>query len=410
MNAWLKRNQRSHDENGPDEHNAAGRAYEPSFPSPESPLDSGPSRTRSPAVVRFDIRLKTVAALLYALGALAVLLVVHSGWFQFPDANVYALDRVVLAGGLLVWSVWLFPWHRFGRNMLLVAVSASVVLVALAVYFSGGWHSPLSIFYLFVVVFCAGYFSARVAALSVAATLLSSLSPQLYDPDSAQLFGHLAVEVPTYLGLAIVCRYAVRERTNQQLEHDSEQIRALEERLWHEASLDPLTGLYNRGRFETRFNEEFERAQRSGEQFILLFVDVDDFKEVNDTHGHRKGDEALKLIAQILHSCSRRIDVVARHGGDEFMVILPGASLPEAHRFFERMRRQVAERSGRTLGLELRLSAGAVQCPGHSTDPATLLDAVDDAMYRAKRRGKNRMFAALSLAPAKHRRAFRPEE
>jgi GGDEF domain-containing protein len=74
------------------------------------------------------------------------------------------------------------------------------------------------------------------------------------------------------------------------------------------------------------------------------------------------------------------------------------------------MRRQVAERSGRTLDLDLRLSAGAVQCPGYSTDPTVLLDAVDDAMYRAKRRGKNRMFAALSLAPAEHRRSSPPEE
>jgi diguanylate cyclase (GGDEF)-like protein len=306
--------------------------------------------------------------------------------------------------------VWLFPWHRFGRNVVLVPVSAGLALVTLAVYFSGGWHSPLSVFYLFVVVFCVGYFSAGVAALCVAVTLLASLSPQLYDPDPAQLVEHLIVEVPTYLGLALVCRYAVRERTSLQFEHDSERIRDLEERLWYEASLDSLTGLYNRGRFETRFNEELERAKRTGGQFMLLFVDIDDFKDVNDNHGHRMGDEALKLVARVLRSCSRRIDVVARHGGDEFMVILPGASLPEAHRFFERIRKQVAENSSRTLGLELRLSAGAVQCSGYSTDPAALLDAADKAMYRAKRRGKNRMFAALSLAPADHRRAFPSEE
>ena len=410
MNAWLKRNERSHDENIPDDHTEAGRAYEPSYPSPESPLNSGPSRSRSPAVVRLDTRLKTVTTLLYAVGALVVLLAVHGGWFRLPDANAEALDRVVITGGVLVWLVWLFPWHRFGRNMSLIPLSAGLALVTLVAYFSGGWHSPFSVFYLFLVVFCAGYFSTGVAALSVAVTLLASLSPQLYDPDTAQLFEHLIVQVPTYFGLALACRYAVRERTHLQFEHDSEQIRDLEERLWHEASLDPLTGLYNRGRFETRFIEEFERTKRTDEQFMLLFVDIDDFKDVNDNHGHRMGDEALKLVAQVLQSCSRRIDVVARHGGDEFMVILPGASLPEAHRFFERMRRQVAERSGRTLDLELRLSAGAVQCPGYSTDPTVLLDAVDDAMYRAKRRGKNRMFAALSLAPAEHRRSSPPEE
>ena len=185
---------------------------------------------------------------------------------------------------------------------------------------------------------------------------------------------------------------------------------SLEERLWHEASLDPLTGLYNRGRFETRFEEEFERARRTGEWFMVLFVDVDDFKLVNDNHGHRTGDEALKLVADVLRSCSRRVDVVARHGGDEFLVMLPGASLPEANRFFDRMRDQVVERSRRTLGLDLRLSAGAVQCPGYSEDPATLLDAADKAMYRAKRRGKNRLFAALSLASAERRRASSSEE
>ncbi|HET7270573.1 MAG TPA: GGDEF domain-containing protein [Rubrobacter sp.] len=410
MNAWLKRNERSHNENDPDDHSEAVRAYEPAYPSPDGSPESGPSRSRSPAVVRFDIRLKTVTTLLYAVGALAVLLVVHSGRFSLPSENAEALDLVVFASGVLVWSVWLFPWHRFGRSLVLVPVSVGLILMMLAAHFSGGWHSPLSVFYLFVVVFCAGYFSAGVVAISVALTLLASLSPQLYDPDSAQLLQHLIVQVPTYFGLALACRYAMQERSNLQFEHDSEQIRNLEERLWHEASLDPLTGLYNRGRFETRFNEEFERARRTDEQFMLLFVDIDDFKDVNDNHGHRMGDEALKLVAQVLQSCSRRIDVVARHGGDEFMVILPGASLPEAHRFFERIRRQVGERAGHTLGLDLRLSAGAVQCPGYSTNPTALLDAVDDAMYRAKRRGKNRMFAALSLAPAEHRRAFPPEE
>jgi diguanylate cyclase (GGDEF)-like protein len=294
--------------------------------------------------------------------------------------------------------------------VLLIPASASLALTALAVYFSGGWRSPLAMFYLLMVVFCAGYFSAGVGALCVAVTLLVSLSPQLYDPDSARLIEHVIVQAPVYVGLALACRHTLWERTNLQLEHESEEVRALKERLWREASVDPLTGLYNRSRFEARFSEEFERARRTGQQFVVLFLDVDDFKEVNDNHGHRTGDEALRLVAGILQSCSRRVDVVARHGGDEFMVILSGGSLPEAHRFFERIRQQVAERSGHTLGLDLRLSAGAVRCPDHATDPGALLDAADEAMYKAKRRGKNRLFAALSLAPADHRQTPATEE
>jgi diguanylate cyclase (GGDEF)-like protein len=399
MNAWQKRNEPSHDDNG------AGR-YAYSSNLTKGVADFGSSRNLSAALSpRLGVRLKTLGCLLYVVGAIAMLLFIHGGWFRLPDENTLALDRVVFAGGVLVSSVWFFPWHRFVRNVLLIPVSAALALITLAVYFSGGWQSPFSVFYLVVVVFCASYFSTGVATLCVAVTLLASLAPQLYAPDVSRLVEYLVIQTPTYAGLVLACRYALWEHTRAQSEQDSARIRDLEERLWHEASLDPLTGLYNRGRFETRFTEEFERARRTGERFMVLFVDVDDFKFVNDTHGHRTGDEALQLVADVLQSCSRRIDVVARHGGDEFLVMLPGASLPEAQRFFDRMRDRVAERSEHSLDLGLRLSAGAVQCPGYARDPAALLDAADEAMYRAKRRGKNRLFAALSLAPTEHRRA-----
>ena len=391
MNAWQKRNKTFHDDSG------AGRYAYP-FAPPDGSPDFGPRGLTAAVASRFGIRLKTLSTLLYAAGALTLLLFVHGGWFEFPAEDVWALDRVVLAGAALVGSAWYFPWHRFGSNVLLVPVFAALALITLAVYFSGGWQSPLSVFYLFVAVFCAVHFSAGVAALCVVVTLLVGLSPQLYAPEGAGLVEYLTIQVPACIGLVLACRIPLWERTSLQFQRDAQRIRALEERLWHEASLDLLTGLYNRGRFESRFEEEFERARRTGERFMVLFVDVDDFKNVNDNHGHRTGDEALKLIAGILQSCSRRIDVVARHGGDEFMIMLPGASLPKAHRFFDRMRDQVIESSMRALGLDLRLSAGAVQCPGKVEDPAALLDAADEAMYRAKRHGKDRMFAVLPPA------------
>jgi diguanylate cyclase (GGDEF)-like protein len=404
MNAWLRRNETSHDDRG------TGRYARPPVFSRRSSFAGAPGELSGAIASISTFHLRTVSTLLYVVAAAAMLLFIHGGWFEFTSDEVNGLDRVVFAGALLVGSVWSFPWVRFERHVLLIPVSASLGLITLAVYFSDGWQSPLSIFYFFVVAFCAIYFSSGVAALCVVVTLLASLGPQLYAPDQVKLVEYLIVQAPAYAGLVLACRYALWERTSLQQERDSRKIRDLEERLWHEASLDPLTGLYNRGRFETRFNEEFERARRTGERFMVLFVDVDDFKNVNDVHGHRTGDEALKLVAEVLRSFSRRIDVIARHGGDEFLVMLPGASLPEAHRFFERMRDQVAESSGRKLHLDLRLSAGAVQCPGHSTNPTALLDAADEAMYRAKRLGKNRMFAALTLASAERRRPSQAEE
>jgi predicted signal transduction protein with EAL and GGDEF domain len=147
----------------------------------------------------------------------------------------------------------------------LLYVAGALALITLAAYSSGGWQSPLSVFYLFVVVFCASYFSTGVAALCVAVTLLASLAAQLYAPHAIRMVECLAIQAPTNAGLVLACRYGLWERSRTQSERDSARIRALEKRLWHEASLDPLTGLYNRGRFEDRFEEEFERARRAGE-------------------------------------------------------------------------------------------------------------------------------------------------
>ena len=150
-----------------------------------------------------------------------MLLLIHGRWFELPDEDLRALDRVVFAGGVLVWSVWFFPWHRFGRNVLLIPVSAALALITLAVYFSGGWQSPLSVFYVFVVVFCASYFSTGVAALCVAFTLLASLGPQLYAPDLSMLVQYLVIQAPTYAGLVLACRYGIWERARVQSEQDS---------------------------------------------------------------------------------------------------------------------------------------------------------------------------------------------
>jgi diguanylate cyclase (GGDEF)-like protein len=272
-------------------------------------------------------------------------------------------------------------------------LSVGLLLIALAVYFSGGWASPFYPFYFFVVIFCALYYSPSVAALAVSLTVLTSLSPQLYAPDASRLAEHLMVQVPSYVAAALVSWYMAREvgrREHLRGEHERRfrAMRELKDRFQREAYTDRLTGLPNRIRFEARLYEEIEGRRRSGDRCTLVLLDVDDSKWINDA----TGDESLRLVADALRRNVRDADLVARHGGEEFTVLLPGASPYGAGDFFGRIREEVQHRSKRELGFPLHLSAGAASFPEDARDPYGLVDTADAAMHRAKRLGKDRLF------------------
>lgn len=346
---------------------------------------------------RFDDHLRHISTALFGAGMLAVLLVANFGLVRPHTIDRVALNFVVAAAGLSVAGILLFPWRQYDRNLFLLVVLDGLCLIALAVYFSDGWESPFFAFHFFVVVFCAIYFSPRVAALLVFFTVLVSLSPQLYAPDGPRLVEHVVVQVPTYLALAFVSWYMAREvgrreRLRGEYESRLQEMRELKERFQREASTDRLTDLPNRARFEARLREESKRARRRGEEFTVVFLDVDDFKRINDDHGHRIGDESLKLVADVLRLNARETDAAARHGGDEFTVLLADTPLPEARAFFGRFKEEVADRSRRKLGFPLRVSAGAAVFPRDASDPDGLLEAADSAMYQAKRRKDDRLF------------------
>ena len=114
---------------------------------------------------RFDDRLRYISTALFGAGMLAVLLVANSGLVPTGAMNRAALNWVVAVAGVSVVGIVLFPWRPYNRNLFLIASLVGLSLIALAIYFSGGWDSPFFPFYFFVVVFCALYFSPRVAAL-----------------------------------------------------------------------------------------------------------------------------------------------------------------------------------------------------------------------------------------------------
>lgn len=150
---------------------------------------------------------------------------------------------------------------------------------------------------------------------------------------------------------------------------------------------DELTGLYDRTAFLSKLRQEAERYERYGDGYSMVMIDLDDFKEVNDTHGHPAGDDVLRGIASIVGEFSRSTDVVARYGGEEFVVLAPRTSPPDAFELAERIRQQVRQRRERLLGVTL--SAGVSSCPDHADGPLALIRAADQALYRSKHRGKN---------------------
>lgn len=151
---------------------------------------------------------------------------------------------------------------------------------------------------------------------------------------------------------------------------------------------DSLTGLYNRRYFYQRLQEEVERAKRQGRHLALLILDVDHFKDYNDTHGHLEGDEVLRTLAQILNSCIRQnVDTVYRYGGDEFAVLLVETDLEQAKKVAERIRRAFAQKKID----HCTLSLGAASLSPQGGTMEDLIREADEAMYRAKKSGGNKV-------------------
>ena len=162
------------------------------------------------------------------------------------------------------------------------------------------------------------------------------------------------------------------------------------------AAHDAITGLYNRRELHRFLDYELGRSRRYGHSLSFVLIDVDHFKEINDNFGHQVGDEALKQIAQTLHSHYRTSDLLARYGGDEFAVVMPETSADKARQGAERLQKMVqaesikVKRENGSIGnVKITISIGVAEYPRDANSSNALIDAADQALYEAKRRGRN---------------------
>jgi diguanylate cyclase (GGDEF)-like protein len=238
-----------------------------------------------------------------------------------------------------------------------------------------------------------------LAALGIRSTMRGALVAPLRHEDS--LIGVVSLARQSDIPLAVGDRQLLKWGTDYLRETILRTVdRAIIEQ---QARRDALTQLANRHTFDREITRHVAESNHSGEECSLIMLDIDRFKRLNDQYGHLAGDEVLRTVARMVQSCVSRTrwadrPLVARYGGEELSVLLPGVGLDGAYRvaedILETVRRKAIEAEGRVL--RLTISGGVATCPLHAATPSGLIAAADAALYRAKQGGRDRCEVAFT--------------
>jgi diguanylate cyclase (GGDEF)-like protein len=223
--------------------------------------------------------------------------------------------------------------------------------------------------------------------------------------------GDLEVDVPVLSRGEVGYLTEVFNNMVTRLRQGREKLAAINETLrqkneeLHEISItDSLTALYNRKHLMETLDKEVARSERHKHTFALLVIDIDHFKEYNDTYGHLAGDEVLRRLAAVFKKSIRSCDYAARYGGEEFIVLLPEISAEDGVQAAERIRNQVAEKKfgSNKKPIVVTVSVGVAAYPKNGKDPESVIKKADGALYKAKEHGRNRVVLA-GTTPKKKR-------
>jgi diguanylate cyclase (GGDEF)-like protein len=313
--------------------------------------------------------------------ALAALVLIWSGALtaqMWPVIGLLAAFALAIVG---------FRGRRFlpgrSRTKLLIESWSMMIFITCVLWFTGKGGSPLFNLYLLPITLSALTLGRVVTLLQVAAIAICHLLLAMTTPglDAVSLF--YASQVVGQVAPILLVAYLTTTL--------SADITEARERIENLAQNDSLTGLYNVRMFNELWQREHDACERNRGVYALLMIDMDKLKEINDGFGHEAGNSAITLVAQCLQRSIRATDHAARFGGDEFAVLLPGASPEVAEAVIKRVRHNVYKT---TLDLRSRMircsvSIGVVNYPKDAKDMRDLRSLADDRMYRDKELRRN---------------------
>jgi len=316
-----------------------------------------------------------------------------------PLGRARQLSYGAVAAGLLLMGPWIGWWpigtvavlggayevlirrrlERSAHPAVLVAVGflLNIVMIATVSALTGGPTSPIIAWLVIPIVALAGRFDIRGVWVGTGIVLLALIGICAVHP-------HAFVQQPVFVIAVVPLTLAVG--------WFSAAMMWAERRSRTASSLDDLTGLLNRRSLTGRFGELAEQAQLTGDPVALVALDLDHFKEINDTYGHARGDVVLREVAAAIRGELRSFELAYRLGGEEFLIVLPGVDLEHGAGVAERLRERIA--TLRPDGIDVRASLGVSAGAGAEVVFGPLYEAADRALYAAKRHGRDRVEVA----------------
>ena len=316
--------------------------------------------------------------------------------FESTRPAIYAIGAAAVAVAVLLHD--LVPARYRTAPLVALEVLAAIGLTTALLPLTGYATSPFVFGYNLVAVAVAlglgGALALGVAALST----IAFLAVLAFDPEFGSYAGSDLLRFGLTLASIWLLAYLAGVYANS--------ARRMHAQVLQLSRIDSLTGLLNRGQLFPTLEQEVQRTRRSERGFCLLMIDLDGLKAVNDSYGHHRGDEVLRMLGGVIRHSIRTVDTAYRYGGDEFLVLLPETDFAGAFVVAEKIR-SGAEEVGLSAGggeLLTSVSIGLVSCPEDGTSAEELMIAADRAMYQAKSLGKNQ----VSGNPRPRRLTYRP--